>query len=148
MPQVKILIDYKPIEGWQVGDIVDITDPTVLIEQEKVALVDDDGNVLERPGAINCPMSGCQYKATTAHDLAQHILVVHPKPKSIIVPVPTKTLVKATTTQAVAVPTKAELTKEQKIRQQRISSLEKARAVRMQNKAKRQKEILKKLKKT
>lgn len=77
MPRVRILVDYQPKEGWKVGDIVDITNPWTLIDEGKVVLVDDDGNPMERPGLLHCPI--CTYSAKTALDLAQHIIDEHPK---------------------------------------------------------------------
>ena len=77
MPLVRILKDYGPTEGWSVGDIVDITNPWTLIDEGKVVLVDEKGNPMERPGLLHCPI--CSYNATTALDLAQHIIDFHPR---------------------------------------------------------------------
>lgn len=46
MALVKIIKDYNPSEGWQVGEIVDITDPTLLIAEGKVIPVDESGKEL------------------------------------------------------------------------------------------------------
>jgi len=40
MPLCKILVDFENTDGWKVEDVVDITEPRVLIEQGKVELVD------------------------------------------------------------------------------------------------------------
>lgn len=39
MPMCKILENYKNAEGWEKGDVVDITNPHTLIKEEKVKLV-------------------------------------------------------------------------------------------------------------
>lgn len=41
MPLCKIIEDYRNIEGWKKGDIVDITNPVRLIEEGKVKLADE-----------------------------------------------------------------------------------------------------------
>ena len=147
MPRVKILQDYKPIEGWQPGDIIDITNPWTLVEQGKVALVDDAGELLERPGAINCPMSGCTFKAVTAHDFAEHIFVVHPKKQATIIP----TVKKAPTPEATSARQEVatitdEVEREKETRRRRIEALEKARKIRMEKLAQHKQEVLQKIK--
>lgn len=77
MPKVRIIQDYKPAEGWRVGQIVDISDVGRLLEEGKVVLVDEEGQEMERPGVLHCPI--CPYDAKTAIDLANHILGMHPR---------------------------------------------------------------------
>lgn len=48
MPLVKILRDYENAEGWAPGDIVDVTNPWRLIDEGKVALVDERGHVVSQ----------------------------------------------------------------------------------------------------
>jgi len=48
MPLVKILQNYQNAEGWKAGDVVDVTEPTQLIAQNKVALVDKEGKVVSQ----------------------------------------------------------------------------------------------------
>jgi len=38
----KIIKDYYNVEGWKKGDIVDISEPAVLIQQGKVKLISAD----------------------------------------------------------------------------------------------------------
>lgn len=49
---VKIVEDFNAIEGWGVGDVVDITDPEVLLAQGKVVAADTpvaEEEVVEEP---------------------------------------------------------------------------------------------------
>lgn len=39
MPLCKILVDYENVEGWKVGDVVDISDPRLLVKEGKVEVV-------------------------------------------------------------------------------------------------------------
>ncbi len=77
MPIVKILKTYDNTNQWKQGDIVDCTNPTVLIEQGLVVLVDTEGNELARPGVIKCPI--CSFTTDSANELATHILELHQK---------------------------------------------------------------------
>ncbi len=52
MARVKILVDYKPSEGWLPGQIVDITDPWELVKQGKVVLVDENDKEIEHPDIL------------------------------------------------------------------------------------------------
>jgi hypothetical protein len=47
MPKVKILVDYGASEGYKVGDVVDMTDPTMLIQEGKVEPVVEEAPVVE-----------------------------------------------------------------------------------------------------
>ena len=73
----KILVDYTNTSNWKPGEIVDITNPWRLIEEGKAVLVDDEGNPMERPGVLHCPI--CSFSARNAIDLATHIIDRHPR---------------------------------------------------------------------
>lgn len=148
MPSCKILVDYANMNGWKKDDIVDITNPWTLIEQGKVVLVDDEGNPMERPGVLHCPI--CSFSAKNAIDLATHIIDRHPrkgsepaamrvadKEKPYIAEkneakeglAPQEALAKLEATGVVGVEDDNEIkAKKEKIRMQRLLNLQKARA--------------------
>lgn len=111
MPICKIIKQYDNTARWAVGDIVDITNPTQLIKEGKVVLLNEKGEEIAPPGTpMKCPI--CIFNGKDPIDLANHILSNH-SGKSVESP---KTV--------------------DAIRQQKIDNLEKARAARKLNQLK------------
>lgn len=148
MAMCKILIEYNNTNNWHENDIVDITNPWKLIEEGKVVLVDDEGNPMERPGVLHCPI--CSFSAKNAIDLATHIINRHPRKGSEPAAVrvadkekpdvlekneakeglpPQEALAKLEATGIIGVEDNDEITaKKEKIRMQRLLNMQKARA--------------------
>ncbi len=68
MPLCVIVETYPNAEGWKAGDIVDITNPDVLIKQGKVLPVDSQSQA--GPPFI-CPI--CGFKAKTRLGFTSHM---------------------------------------------------------------------------
>jgi hypothetical protein len=111
MPVCRIKQNYDNTSRWVIGDVVDITNPTQLIKEGKVVLLNERGEEIAPPGTpMKCPI--CIYQAKDPIDLANHILGNHSgKPTD-----PPKTA--------------------DAVRQKRIDNLEKARAARKLNQLK------------
>lgn len=51
MALCKILVDFQAAEGWKVGDVVEITDPRILLAQKKVELFTEEVEKEKKPVA-------------------------------------------------------------------------------------------------
>ena len=106
MPTCKIVQDYYTVEGWRVGDVVEITNPTQLLKEGKVVLLNDKGEEVPPPGVVlQCPI--CPVIEKDAVSLAHHILAHAEKKEKIVLS-----------------------DRKADIRKRRLEALEKARAAR------------------
>ena len=111
MPTCKILQSYDNTERWSVGDVVEITNPTQLIKEGKVVMLNEKGEEIAPPGVVmKCPI--CIYEGKSPVDLAHHILDSHTG-KPTILPKPAEVI--------------------DAMKQKRLDNLEKARAARKLN---------------
>ena len=73
MPMVKIIARWDNTENWEIGQVVDITNPWTLIKEGRVILLDEKGNEISQPGvALKCPV--CTYEGYSPFVYARHIL--------------------------------------------------------------------------
>lgn len=111
MPLVKILKNYDNTERWAMGDVVDCTNPTQLIKEGKVVLLNEKGEEIAPPGTpMKCPI--CLYEGKDPVSLAHHILDDHTG-KPVVLPKPVEVV--------------------DAMKQKRLDNLEKARAARKLN---------------
>lgn len=68
MPMCEILEDYHPAEKWQVGDIVDISNPERLIEEGKVKLAD----IIPEEVSTDLKCETCGFEAKSLSGLISH----------------------------------------------------------------------------
>ena len=78
MPICKILENYDNTERWVKNQTVEITNPTQLIKEGKVVLLNEKGEEIAPPGTpMKCPI--CLFEGKDPVDLANHILDKHAK---------------------------------------------------------------------
>jgi hypothetical protein len=105
----KILLDYYNVDGWRVGDVVEITNPTQLIKEGKVVMLNEKGEeVAPSWVSLKCPI--CVFEGKTPFDLAHHILDTHTKSEET--------------------PREEQKPSSEDIKKKRLAALEKARAIR------------------
>ena len=79
---VKIVEDFYSAEGWQVGDVVDMTNPETLLREGKVVLakksgteetvdMDNSGTTYQGDSELICPV--CGFVAKSAAGLSAHM---------------------------------------------------------------------------
>ena len=111
MPICKILENYDNTERWIKDQVVEITNPTQLIKEGKVVLLNEKGEEIAPPGTpMKCPI--CLYEGKDPVSLAHHILDDHTG-KPVTLPKPAEAI--------------------DAMKQKRLDNLEKARAARKMN---------------